>query len=167
MRKLLLTVVAIAVSAPLLLVGQDLTQQLKDFTRRLPIDGIQLSLVYMNERVVPMIFQPPTMYAMRARLKESTLIYVQGTAAKDFELDTSAFSLDQGGQNTVGEPSNIKNFVKGKAKLKADAAVTGVLTFMKVVDPSKPFSVKHGRESAEFRFSSDQVKAMTPPPAAN
>src|SRR5258706_13976087 len=107
MRKLLSTVVAIAVSAPLLLVGQDLTQQLKDFTRRLPIDGIQLSLVYMNERDVPMIFQPPTMYAMRARLKESTMLYVQGTATKDFELDTSAFSIEQGGQTTAGEPSNI------------------------------------------------------------
>jgi hypothetical protein len=167
MKKLLFAVALLAVSAPLALVGQDLTSQLKDYTRVLPGDGLQLSLVYLNQQTVAAIFQPPTLYAMRARAKEATMLYVQGTPSRQVELDTTNFTIEQGGQSITSQPTNIKNFMKGKAKVGSGETITGVLTFMTAVDVSKPFTVKHAKDSIEFKFSADQIKAMAPAPPAH
>jgi hypothetical protein len=165
MKKLLFALVALAVSAPLALVGQDLTSQLKDYTRVLAGDGLQLSVVYLNQQTVAAIFQPPTLYAMRARAKEATMLYVQGTPSRSLDLDTTNFMIEQGGESIAGQPTNIKNFTKGKAKVGSGETITGVLTFTKLVDVSKPFTVKHAKDSVEFKFSADQIKTMGAPPA--
>ena len=107
MKKLLLALCAIAVCFPLTLAGQEkatvekaLTGLLEEYTRLLPMDGVPLSVIHLNDRTVPIIFQPPTLYSMRARVKEATLIYVQGTVTRGLDLDTTKFTLSQNGQST-------------------------------------------------------------------
>jgi hypothetical protein len=56
----------------------------------------------------------------------------------------------------------MRNFTKGKLKLKLGDQVDGILTFPKLLDVSKGFSVKHGRDRVEFKFTDAQVKALAP-----
>jgi len=62
------TALLVTVLAPLA-VAQDVTSQLRDYTRTIGGDGLTLSLVHLNEKTVAIMFQPPTMYAMRARAR--------------------------------------------------------------------------------------------------
>lgn len=170
MKKLLVVLCAVAVCFPLGLAGQDkaqiekaLTGLLVEYTRTLPLDGLPLSLIHLNDRTIPIIFQPPTLYSMRARAKEATLIYVQGSATRGLELDTTRFTLGQNGQSTPGTVSNIKNFMRGKNKLSSGDRVDGVLTFAKLVDLQNTFTVAYDKDlSAEFKFTANEIKAMTP-----
>ena len=63
-----------------------------------------------------------------------------------------------------GTPSSVRNFTRGKLKLKLGDQVDGIVTFPKLLDLSKPFSVKHGRDRVDFKFTDAQVKALAPTP---
>jgi len=169
--KKLLALCGIGVCFPLGLAGQAdkatvekaLTGLLVEYTRVLSIDGLPLSVIHLNDRTVPIVFQPPTLYSMRARTKEATLIYVQGTVTRSLELDTTKFTLGQNGQSTPGTVSNIKNFMRGKNKLMAGDRVDGVLTFARLVDLQVAFTVAYDRElTTEFKFTANEIKAMMP-----
>ena len=162
MKKLFLAAVVFTACLPLNVAGQD-TSALKDFSRVLN-GPVQLTLVHVNAKTLPVLFKPPTIYSIRARAREGTLIYVQGTAPKDVDLDTSGFTLEQGGESVPGTAQNIKNFQGGKVP--KGERIDGLVLFVKQIDPAKPFTIKHGKDSVEFKFSNDQVKAMAPPPAA-
>jgi len=164
MRKLMLAVCALAVCLPLSVKGQDPMAVTVEYTKILPIDGLPLSLVHLNDKTVGAVFQPPTVYAMRARAKEATLVYVQGTAQRSIELDSTRFTIDQDGQSMPGTATNIKNFMRGKNKLATGDRVDGVLTFAKKVDLTRAFTVTYDKDmAAEFKFNSNQVRAMTAP----
>ena len=60
-------------------------------------------------------------------------------------------------------PLNIKHFEKGKVR-KGDQ-IDGMLQLARQIDLSKSFAVLHGKDSVEFKFSDNQVKAMSSPPA--
>jgi hypothetical protein len=135
---------------------------MKNFTRVLSGDGISLSLMHLNGTTLPLMFQPPTLYSLRARLNEATLFYVQGTADKTTKLDTTNFTLEQGGEPVTATTINIKHFEKGSVALAKGDGVDGVLLFGKVVDVAQPFTIKHGRDSVKFEFTKDQVRDMTP-----
>jgi hypothetical protein len=165
MKKSVLALLAFAVCLPLSVAGQNAAAQLQEFTQVIMLEGIPLSLVHLNDKTVPVLFQPPTVYSIRARSHDTTMLYVQGTATKPVELDSSTFTIDQGGQAVKSVPTNIKNFMKGKNKLVQGDRVDGLLTFEKAIDLSKPFAVKHGRDVTTFQFSASQIKAMTPAPA--
>lgn len=167
MRKLFVAAAAAALCLPLTVAGQDASQQLKDFTRLLPSDGLQLNLVHLNDKTTPVLFQPPTLYAIRARAKEATAIYVQGIVEKNVELDTTDFSISQLDVSSPGTTTSIHNFTKGKLKLNKGDKVDGIVTFGKLIDVTKPFTVHHGRETVDFAFTPEQVKAMNPAPAAH
>ena len=67
-----------------------------------------------------------------------------------------------------GTPSSVRNFTKGKIKLKLGDQVDGIVTFPKLIDLSKSFTIKNGRDRVEFKFTDAQIKALAPaPPAAN
>jgi hypothetical protein len=162
MRNLLIAV-AVAVCVPLALAGQDNTAQvMKDYSRTMASDDLPLTLVHLNDKTVPVLFQAPTLYAMRARAKEATTIYVQAVVDNNVELDTTNFILEQDGMSSPGSPSSIHNFTKGKVKLKLGDHVDGVLSFTKLVDVSKPFAVRHGHDRADFKFTSEQAKLIMP-----
>ena len=168
MKKLLLAVCALAVCLPWPVLGQDPMAVTLDYTKILPIDGLPLSLVHLNDKTVGAVFQPPTVFAMRARAKEATLIYVQGTAQRGLEIDTTKFTIDQNGVSTPGTATNIKNFARGKNKLAMGDRVDGVLTFAKQIDLTAAFTVTYDRDmAAEFKFNPNQIKAMTAPAAGN
>lgn len=164
MKSALCGAIILAVMLPLGIAGQDATTQLRDFTRTLKAaDGLQVSLIHLNVKTLPIIFQPPTLYAMRARTAQGTLLYVQGTTQRDVQLDTSVFTLEQDGQSTAGQTLNIKNFQTGKVP--SGTQVDGLIEFATRVDLSKAFRVKHGSDSVEFRFNASQVKEATAVPA--
>jgi hypothetical protein len=170
MKKLLIAV-AVAVCVPLALAGQDTAQVMKDYSRTMASDDLPLTLVHLNDKTVPVLFQPPTLYAMRARAKEATTIYVQAVVENNVELDTTNFVLEQDGVSSTATPTSIHNFTKGKLKLKLGDHVDGVLSFPKLVDVSKPFAVKHGHDRADFKFTPEQAKLIMPaasaPPASS
>jgi hypothetical protein len=160
MKKVMLAVIALGVVLPFGVTAQD-ANELKDYMRSLIIGpGLQVSLLHLNEKTLPSIFQPPTIYAMRARAREGTLVFVQGTTERELEIDPGQFKLEQNGKSTNGKPVNIKNFLKGKVP--SGQRVDGLVQFDERVDLSKAFTVRYGTESAEFRFTENQVKAMAP-----
>jgi hypothetical protein len=161
MKRIVMAVVLIGIAMSVTGIAQD---EHKEYMRTLLIGpGLQVSVLHLNEKTLPVIFQPPTIYAMRARAREGTLVFVQGTTERELEIDPGQFRLEQGGKNTAGKPVNIKNFQKGK--IGGGQRIDGLVQFEERIDLSKPFSIKYGKESAEFRFTPDQVKAMAPPPA--
>jgi phenylpropionate dioxygenase-like ring-hydroxylating dioxygenase large terminal subunit len=164
MKRILVAMVFLALSVPFRVAGQDPSSQLKDYTRVLQIaDGLQLSIVHLNDKTVLVLFQPPTLYSIRAHAREATMFYVQGTPQKDVNLDTTGFMVQQGGESFPSTPLNIKHFEKGKVS-KGDQ-IDGMLQLARQIDLSKSFAVLHGKDSVEFRFSDNQVKAMSSPPA--
>jgi hypothetical protein len=165
MRKLFIA--AVALCLPLTLAGQDNAQIIKDYSKVMQSDDVSLNLIHMNAKTVPVLFQPPMLYSMRARAQQSTMVYVQSVVEVNGELDTSNFVLEQGGTSTPGTPTSINNFTKGKIKLKLGDKVDGIVSFPTMVDVSKPFTVKHGLDKAEFRFSDKAIQALAAPaPAA-
>ena len=161
MKKLFLAVCVVSVCLPLVVSGQDAAQQLKDFTWVLPGD-VPLGLVYLNDRTVTALFQPPTLYSMRARAHTNTMLYIQGMPERDVQIDTTNFVIEQNGTTLTSVPTNIKHFEKGKAAVAKGERIDGLLTFDKLVNVSQPFTVKHGKDSVQIKFSSDQLKAAAP-----
>jgi len=159
------------VAVSLLVIGiaplaQNKTDQMKEYSRVLPGIDVTLTLVHVNDRTAPLLFQPPTLYSMRARAKETTMLYVQGRVARDIEMDTTNFSIEQGSDKSTGVPTNIENFAKGnKVKVPLGGQINGLLVFPKLFDVSKAFTVRHDRDLVEFKFSAEQVKGMTAAPA--
>ena len=67
----------------------------------------------------------------------------------------------------MGTNTSINNFTKGKLRLKLGDKIDGIVAFPVLIDISKPFSVKHGMDKADFRFTENQIKALAAPaPAA-
>jgi len=164
MRKLFIA--AVALCLPLTLAGQDNAQIIKDYSKVMQSDDVSLNLIHLNAKTVPILFQPPTLYSMRARAQQQTLVYVQSVVESNGQLDTSNFVIEQGGTSTPGTPTSINNFTKGKLKLKLGDKVDGILAFDTKVDVTKPFTVKHGLDKAEFRFTEASAKALAAPAAA-
>jgi hypothetical protein len=164
MKKLFIA--AIALCLPLTLAGQDNAQTIKDYSKVMQSDDVSLNLIHLNAKTVPVLFMPPTLYSMRARAQQQTLVYVQSVVESNGQLDTTNFVLEQGGTSTPGTPSSINNFTKGKLKLKLGDKVDGILAFDAKVDVTKPFTIKHGLDKAEFRFTEAAAKALAAPPAA-
>jgi hypothetical protein len=162
MRKLCFAV-AVSLMLPLSLAGQDTA--LKDYSKVMQSDDVPVSIIHLNDKTVPLLFTAPTLYSMRARAKDTTMLYIKTVVENNAELDTTNFEIEQDGVSYPGTPSSIRNFTKGKLKLKLGDQVDGVLAFPKQIDISKPFTVKHGRDRAEFRFSDSLVKALAPAPA--
>jgi len=163
MRKLFIAV-AVAACLPLALTAQDTI--LKDYSKVLQSDDLPLNIIHLNAKTVPLLFKAPTLYQIRAKATESTMVYVQTVVENNAELDTTTFTIEQDGMTYPGTPSSLHNFTKGKLKLKLGDQVDGILTFPKLLDVSKPFAVKHGRDRVDFKFTDAQVKALAPVPAA-
>ena len=162
MKNILAAAVLLTLVLPFNAIGQDV--RLQDFTRMLKVaDGLQLSIVHLNARTVPVLFQPPTLYTVRARASEVTMFYAQGTPEKDVNFDPTGFSVQQGGETIPTTTVSIAHFEKGKVA-KGDR-IDGMLQLAKQIDIAKPFTVLHGKDSVQFKFSDDQVKAITPPSA--
>jgi hypothetical protein len=134
--------------------------ELADYMRSLIVaPGLQVSVVHLNEATLPIVFQPPTIYAMRARTYERTLLFVQGTTEREVDFDPGRFELQQDGEPMKGQALNITNF--RKAKVPSGQRLDGVVEFLTKLDLSKPFSVLYGNEATVFMFSEGQVQAAT------
>ena len=138
---------------------------LTDFTRTIEAGDIDLSLVHLNNVTVPILFEPPTLYVIRAQAAETTLLYVQGTATVESELDTTGFSIEQDGTSMAAKPINVKYFEGGTVTVPGGERVDGILAFEGSVDLSRPFTVMHGGNAVEFRLSEEAVAQLTTPAA--
>ncbi len=130
---------------------------LADYTRQIKYDGLTLSVVLINSRTAEVLFQAPMKYSMRARSAQQTVLYVQGTPQKDFDL-TTTFSIEQEGQTMQGTSTSIKNFVNGKVP--AGQRIDGIVDFAKKVDITKPFTVKNGKGEVQFVLTAEAIKAL-------
>jgi len=130
---------------------------LADYTRQIKYDGLTMSIVLINSRTAEVLFQPPMKYSMRARSAQQTVLYVQGTPQKDFDLST-AFSIEQEGQTIQGTATSIKNFVNGKVP--AGQRIDGIVDFPEKVDTTKPFTVKNGKGEVQFVLTAEAIKAL-------
>jgi hypothetical protein len=165
--KKLLVAAAVAFCLPLSLAGQDAAQIMKEYSKIMQSEDVPLNIIHLNSKTVPILFQPPMMFSMRARAQQQAMVYVQTVVEVNAELNTTNFVLDQGGTQTPGTPTSINNFTKGTLKLRLGDKVDGILTFPTQLDLSRPFTIQHGRDRAEFRFTEAQVKALAAPaPAA-
>src|SRR5689334_12216631 len=114
MKKFSFVIIVLAVSIPLALAGQSVppppvpgqapqapapgTNALVDYTRPIKYDGLNLSVLLVNNRTVEVLFQAPAKYSMRARANQQTVLYIQGTPQKEVEIST-AFTIEQDGQS--------------------------------------------------------------------
>lgn len=167
MKPAVRSALVLALMLPLSIAAQESAKELKEFTRTLrAAEGLQISLVHLNAKTLPIIFQPPTLYAMRARAYQGTVLYVQGTTQRDdVDLDPTLFTLEQDGQSTPGRIMNIKNFQKGSVAAKG-TQIDGLVEFSTRVDLAKAFKVSHGAYSVEFKFNERQIKDAMPPAVA-
>jgi hypothetical protein len=140
-------------------------QPIRDLGQVLPNGSLPLTLLHLNDVTTPLLFQPPTLYSMRARAKQSTLFYVQGTARQPVKLDTTNFTIEQAGESVASTPINIKHFEKGTVSVAKGDEVDGILVFDKLVDVTHPFTIEHGRDKVKVEFTKDQLEEMTPAPA--
>lgn len=131
---------------------------LKHFTRSMNVDGIMMNFVYLNDRTVDVLFQPPGKYAVRAQAKMATLLYVQGTPEKDGKLDTT-FYLEQDGQTTEGVARDIKGFKSG-AVTKGER-INGILQFDRKLDLTRQFTIKNSKSSLKFKLSEEAIGLMS------
>ena len=145
---------------PLILSAEN-PASLKDFTWTLPGE-LKLGLVHLNDTTTPIIFQPPTLYSIRARAHSNTMFYVQGTPDRNVQMDTTNFSLEQNGETITGVPTSIKHFEKGRVSVSRGDRIEGLLTFDKLADVSQPFTIRHGSDSVQIKFTRDQMKATMP-----
>ncbi len=136
---------------------QSSAAMLKQFTRSMNVDGIMMSFVYLNDRTVDALFQPPGKYAVRAQAKMATLLYVQGIPDKDGNLDTT-FYLEQDGQTTEGLARDIKGFKSG-AVTKGER-INGILQFDRKLDLTRQFTIKNSKNSVKFKFSEEALGTM-------
>ena len=165
MRNFLIAV-AVAACLPLALVAQE--NVLKDYSKTMQSEDLPLNIIHLNAKTIPLLFKPPTLFQIRAKASEVTMVYVQTVVEVNGELDTNAFTIEQDGMSYPGTPSSVRNFTKGKIKLKLGDQVDGIVTFPKLMDLSKSFTIKNGRDRVEFKFNDAQIKALAPaPPAAN
>lgn len=130
---------------------------LKDFTSSIREDGITLSLVHLNDGTVDVLFQAPIKFSMKARARQGTLLYVQGVAQKDVALDT-VFVAEQNGETVESTLTNIKNFAAGK--IPKGQRVDAIIEFKKKLDVTKPFKVKNGKDSVDFKLSASALKVI-------
>ena len=138
------------------------TNALADYTRQIKYDGLVLSVLLVNNRTAEVLFQPPMRYSMRARANQQTVLYVQGTPAKDFDL-TNVFTIEQEGQTLAGTSTSVKNFTTGKVP--AGQRIDGIVEFSRKVDLTKAFTVHNGTAgSVQFILTPEAIKALTPPP---
>lgn len=159
MKKALFLVLVAAFVVPAVLAGQnsDAQKALGDFSRTFTSNGVNLSVVLMNDKTIEALFQAPTKYAMKARARMTTMVYVQGTPSKEVEFKTE-FSIQQDGETLPGKTLNIKNF--DNMKVAKGERIDGVVEFPKKMDLFKPFKVVNGKDSVEFRLNDDLVRSL-------
>jgi hypothetical protein len=159
MKKALFVLLVAAFVVPVTLVGQDKSTALIDFSKTLNSNGVTLSVVLMNDKTIEVLFQAPTKFAMRARARMATMVYIQGTPGKDVDFKTE-FTIQQDGEPVAGKPVNIKNF--DNVKVAKGQRIDGVVEFPTKIDLTKPFKVANGKDAVEFKLSSDLVKSLAP-----
>ena len=159
MKKALFVLLVTALAVPVILVGQspDSGTALKDFSKTLDSNGVTLSVVLMNDKTIDVLFQAPTKFAMRARARMATMVYIQGTPSKDVDFKTD-FTIQQGGDPVAGKPVNIKNF--DNIKVAKGQRIDGVVEFPTKVDLAKAFKVANGKDAVEFKLSNDLLKSL-------
>ena len=131
---------------------------LKEFTRSVKLDNLVMNFVLINDKTADVLFQPPGKYAIRARARMSTLLYLQGTPDKDLKQVDTQFKCEQDGQTMNGTAMNIKNF-EGNAVAKG-TRIEGLIQFEKKIDPTHAFKVHNANMSVEFKLSPEALKIM-------
>ncbi len=147
---------AVTTTAPQFVNSQDSMTVLKTFTRPGKIEGMTVSLTFLNDKTIDLIFSAPSKYAIRAKANQATAFYVQGVSEKSFTLN-NIFTVEQDGQTYNCSAVNIENFAGGSVA--KGARVKGILQLEKKLDLTHPFKIKNANNSIDLNFS-DAVKQL-------
>jgi hypothetical protein len=159
MKHVLIFLAALTCAAPAALVAQapvDPVKMLQVFSAPVKTAGGDFTITVMNDRTVEALFgTSPSKIAIRTRSRMATILYIQGVAAKDFELKPDV-TVVQKGETLEGKPSSIKNFAPGK--IAKGQAVQGMVELPKKLNLYEPFKVIMGGQTADFDLDANDVK---------
>jgi len=127
------------------------------FARSYEAEGMQINIVHVNNATVDSLFSAPAKYSIRARANQSAMFYVQARPQRDAKLDTN-FILEQGGQKHEAKIYDIQNFTSGDVE--SGTKIDGLLEFNAKLDLSKPFILRNGKASVEFRLDRKALAAL-------
>ena len=69
-RKVFLSACLLTLCLPVF--AKNAAELMKDLTQVLPNESLPLSLLYLSDTTLPLMFQPPDLYVMRARARENS-----------------------------------------------------------------------------------------------
>jgi hypothetical protein len=158
MKKAFALLVVLACAAPSLLVAQpnvDPSKILAAFSSTIRTAGGEFMITVLQDRTIdPLFGTSPSRFAIRARARMATILFIQGVASKEFEFKPDV-TVVQKGETLEGKASSIKNFTAGKVA--KGASVQGLVELPKKLNLYDPFKVMMGGQTAEFNISADDV----------
>ena len=157
-KKILALLVVSACVAPALSGAQQIEpgRLLQMFSQSVRTDGGNLQIVVLNDRTVEALFgASPAKAAFRTKARMTSVFFVQGTTAKEFEFKPEV-SVVQKGETLAGKATNMKNFTGGKVA--KGEVIQGLVELPKKLDLYEPFKFSISGESVEFRINSDDLR---------
>ncbi|MSO55327.1 MAG: hypothetical protein EXQ55_00120 [Acidobacteria bacterium] len=126
------------------------------FSESMRTQGGNLQVIILNDRTVEALFgTSPAKAAFRTKARMTGVLFVQGTASKEFDLKPEV-TVIQKGETQQGKTTSMKNFTAGKVA--KGAQIQGLVEFPKKIDLYEPFKVTIGNESVEFKLNADDVR---------
>ena len=134
----------------------DPAKMVQMFSAPVKLDGANMQVIILNDRTVEALFpQSPAKAALRTKGRMTTVLFIQGTATKDFEFDPTV-KVEQKGKTLDGKASSMKNFTAGKVA--KGQQMQGMVEMPEKVDLYAPFKVTLSGKTVEFRLSEDDVR---------
>jgi len=159
MKKLVLALLLVTLTLPVA-AGQtpDLAELMADYARRYEDDDRSMLVVHLNDLTTEALFGPPMQYTLRAQARMNTIVYVQGEAKRDLELDID-FRVRQGGAEYRTTPVSIENFEQGN-QISSGDQFEGILQVNGPLNLRIPFTVwniafERSGQLMEFQLSSN------------
>ena len=157
MKKVLGLLVAVACVLPVLAAGQgDHAKMLQAFSAQGRAEWGNLQVIVLNDRTVDALFgTSPAKAAFRTKARMTTVLFVQGTSKKEFEL-TPEVSVMQKGETLTGKVTPMKNFAAGKVA--KGEQIQGLVELEKKLDLYEPFKVTVSGQSVDFNLRDDDIR---------
>ena len=158
MKKVLALIVLAACALPVFVGAQqvDNAKMLQAFSAQGRADWGSLQVVLLNDRTVEALFgTSPAKAAFRTKARMTSVLFIQGTANKEFELKPEV-TVTQKGETLAGKVTPMKNFAGGKVP--KGEQLQALAELPKKLDLYESFKVSVGGTSVDFNLNEDDVR---------